>query len=145
MEGLHVMGTSLPTLPQITRRWARVGGRLIGSGILEEPLEVVPLRRILSHDGLELERAQVALCLFDLSEGFTAQDTHVVGYALDAFRGVVVVANKWDLVKDGVLKEYSARVIPEGGFKALPKLFAPGVLVVGSAAGFVINNGFSLI
>jgi GTPase len=48
-----------------------------------------------------LERAQVALCLFDLSEGFTAQDTHVVGYALDAFRGVVVVANKWDLVKDG--------------------------------------------
>ena len=44
---------------------------------------------------------QVALCLFDLSEGFTAQDTHVVGYALDAFRGVVVVANKWDLVKDG--------------------------------------------
>jgi GTP-binding protein len=48
-----------------------------------------------------LERAQVALCLFDLSENFTAQDAHVVGYALDAARGVVVVANKWDLVADG--------------------------------------------
>jgi GTP-binding protein len=48
-----------------------------------------------------LERAQIALCLFDLSEEFTAQDAHVVGYALDAARGIVVVANKWDLVRDG--------------------------------------------
>ena len=47
-----------------------------------------------------LDRAQVALCLFDLSEGFTAQDSHVIGFALDSFRGVVVVANKWDLVED---------------------------------------------
>ena len=48
-----------------------------------------------------LERAQIALCLFDLSEEFTAQDAHVVGYALDAARGIIVVANKWDLVRDG--------------------------------------------
>jgi GTP-binding protein len=48
-----------------------------------------------------IERAEVALCVFDLSEGFTAQDAHVVGYALDEFRGIVVVANKWDLVREG--------------------------------------------
>ncbi|HEY8173788.1 MAG TPA: ribosome biogenesis GTPase Der, partial [Dehalococcoidia bacterium] len=48
-----------------------------------------------------LERAQVALCVFDLSEGFTAQDAHVVGYALDDALAVICVANKWDLVKDG--------------------------------------------
>ena len=42
----------------------------------------------------------MALCLFDLSEGFTAQDTHVIGFALDSYRGIVVVANKWDLVVD---------------------------------------------
>ena len=47
-----------------------------------------------------LERAQVALCVFDLSESFTAQDAHIVGYALEAFRGVIVVANKWDLVRE---------------------------------------------
>ncbi len=46
-----------------------------------------------------LERAQVALCVIDLSEGFAAQDAHVLGFALDAFRGIVVVANKWDLVR----------------------------------------------
>jgi GTPase len=48
-----------------------------------------------------LERAQVALCVFDLSEDFTAQDAHVVGYALDASTGLIVVANKWDLVAEG--------------------------------------------
>jgi GTPase len=48
-----------------------------------------------------LERAQIALCVFDLSEGFTAQDAHVVGYAIEAHRGVIVVANKWDVVRDG--------------------------------------------
>jgi len=48
-----------------------------------------------------LERAQVALCLIDLSEGFTAQDAHVVGFALDGYKGVILVANKWDIVRDG--------------------------------------------
>lgn len=48
-----------------------------------------------------LERAQVALCVFDMSEGFTAQDAHVVGYALEAWRGVIVVGNKWDLAREG--------------------------------------------
>jgi GTP-binding protein len=47
-----------------------------------------------------LERAQVALCVFDLSESFTAQDAHVIGFALEAARGIIVVANKWDLVRD---------------------------------------------
>jgi GTP-binding protein len=47
-----------------------------------------------------LERAQVAVCLIDLSDGFTAQDAHVIGYALDDLKGVVVVANKWDLVRE---------------------------------------------
>jgi GTP-binding protein len=39
--------------------------------------------------------------VFDLSEGFTAQDAHVIGYAIDAALGLIVVANKWDLVRDG--------------------------------------------
>ncbi len=48
-----------------------------------------------------LERAQIAICVFDMTENFTAQDAHVIGFALDASRGVIVVANKWDLVRDG--------------------------------------------
>lgn len=45
-----------------------------------------------------LERAHVALVLFDASAGLTAQDVHIIGFALQARTGVVVVANKWDLM-----------------------------------------------
>lgn len=43
------------------------------------------------------------------------------------------------LIKDGELLEYSAHLIPEGGFKKLPKLFGNGVLIAGDAA-MMVNN-----
>ena len=43
------------------------------------------------------------------------------------------------LIKDGELVEYSAHLIPEGGYKKLPKLYSDGVLVVGDAA-MLVNN-----
>jgi GTP-binding protein len=46
-----------------------------------------------------LERADTALVLLDASDGLTAQDLHIVGFALKAKTGVVVVANKWDLME----------------------------------------------
>jgi len=45
-----------------------------------------------------LERSDVALVVIDSSEGIVAQDRHIAGYAGDAGKGVVVIANKWDLV-----------------------------------------------
>jgi GTPase len=45
-----------------------------------------------------LERCQIALLVIDVSEGLTAQDTHIAGYAHEAGRAVVLVVNKWDLV-----------------------------------------------
>jgi electron transfer flavoprotein-quinone oxidoreductase len=41
------------------------------------------------------------------------------------------------LLDGGELIEYSAHLIPEGGWHALPTLFSDGALVVGDAAGFV--------
>ena len=43
------------------------------------------------------------------------------------------------LIKDGETIEYSAHLIPEGGYKKIPKLYGAGVLVVGDAAMFVNN------
>lgn len=43
------------------------------------------------------------------------------------------------LLKDGELLEYSAHLIPEGGFKKVPILFGAGVMVCGDAASFVNN------
>src|SRR5574338_281109 len=49
-----------------------------------------------------IDRADVAVVMTDATEGYTAQDAHVVGHVLEAFRGIVLVINKWDEVeKDG--------------------------------------------
>jgi GTP-binding protein len=49
-----------------------------------------------------IDRADVAVVMTDAIEGYTAQDAHVVGYVLDAGKGIVLVINKWDAVeKDG--------------------------------------------
>jgi len=43
------------------------------------------------------------------------------------------------LIKDGELSEYSAHLIPEGGYKKVPLLYGAGVMVCGDAAMFVNN------
>lgn len=43
------------------------------------------------------------------------------------------------LIKGGELLEYSAHLIPEGGFKCIPKLYGDGVMIAGDAA-MLVNN-----
>lgn len=53
---------------------------------------------------------------------------------LDRFKRHPAIA---PLIAGGELVEYSAHLIPEGGFDRLPPLYADGVVVVGDAAGLV--------
>lgn len=48
------------------------------------------------------------------------------------------------LISDGHTVEYSAHLIPEGGFRAIPRLVTDGMLVVGDAAGFNLNMGVTV-
>lgn len=41
------------------------------------------------------------------------------------------------LINNGEPKEYSAHLIPEGGYETIPELYANGLLVIGDAAGLV--------
>ena len=47
-----------------------------------------------------LARADIGLLVMDASEELAAQDLHIAGYIADAHKGLIVVANKWDLVED---------------------------------------------
>jgi GTP-binding protein len=62
--------------------------------LLAEKLSVIQARK-------HLERSDVALVLLDATEGVTALDTHIAGYAHESRRSVVLVVNKWDAVKKG--------------------------------------------
>ena len=48
------------------------------------------------------------------------------------------------LVEGGELKEYSAHLIPEGGFDMMPELGGDGLLVAGDAAAFCLAAGIWL-
>jgi len=49
--------------------------------------------------------------------------------------------HRW--VRGGKITEYSAHLVPELGAGMMPRLSSEGVLVVGDAAGFLINNGYT--
>jgi GTP-binding protein len=69
----------------------RRAGRVARSGQLES-LSVVVARRA-------IEKADVAVLVVDSTEGATDQDATIAGEAEKAGCGVVIVANKWDLMK----------------------------------------------
>jgi electron transfer flavoprotein-quinone oxidoreductase len=48
------------------------------------------------------------------------------------------------LIAGGHPVEYSAHVIPEGGYQALPRWVADGMVIVGDAAGLTLNMGMTV-
>lgn len=44
-----------------------------------------------------IERCHIALLLLDAVEGITAQDLKIAGYVVEAGKGCIIIANKWDL------------------------------------------------
>jgi len=66
-------------------------GRVAKSGQVET-LSVMLAKRA-------IERADVVVLVLDATEGPTDQDGAIAGAAVDAGRGLIVVANKWDLMK----------------------------------------------
>lgn len=46
------------------------------------------------------------------------------------------------LIEGGKVVEYSAHLVPEGGLGMMPPLLSDGLLIVGDAAGLVLNTGY---
>ncbi len=62
--------------------------------LMAEKLSVVMARR-------HLEAADVALLVIDATEGVTASDATIGGYAHESGRSVIILVNKWDAVTTG--------------------------------------------
>ncbi len=62
-----------------------------------------------------IERADVVLLVIDAETGITAQDAHIAGYILEAWKSCVVLVNKWDAIeKDNLTMEDYTRKIRQG-------------------------------
>jgi len=46
-----------------------------------------------------IDRSNISILLLDASEGVTDQDAHILGYILEAGKGVIIAVNKWDLLE----------------------------------------------
>jgi len=65
-----------------------------------------------------IERADVVLLLIDATTGITAQDAHIAGFIIEAWKSTVVLVNKWDAIpKDTyTMDEYTLLVRRELNF-----------------------------
>jgi GTP-binding protein len=65
--------------------------------LMAEKLSVVMARK-------HLDAADIALLVIDATEGVSALDATIAGYAHESGRSVIVIVNKWDLVTTGQKK-----------------------------------------
>ncbi len=125
--------------------------------VIKLPQEVINKRFALENiQGCAMEIVGKPLeNLFGMGIVYTNKDSIAVGFGvsledlknhkikpyelLDRLKQHPFVA---DLIQGGELIEYSAHLIPEGGYRAIPKLYADGVMVTGDAAGLVNNVHF---
>jgi GTP-binding protein len=84
-----------------------------------------------------LERADVALLMLDGPEGIAALDTHIGGYAHESRRSVIIVVNKWDLVKKGPATTRDYIQMIRGRMKFLA--YAP-IVFISALAGQKLGN-----
>lgn len=65
-----------------------------------------------------IERSDVALLLIDAVSGITAQDAHIAGFVLEAWKSTIVLVNKWDLVEKDTytMQEFTKKVRQELNF-----------------------------
>jgi GTP-binding protein len=68
--------------------------------LMAEKLSVVMARK-------HLEAADIALLVIDATEGVSALDAAIAGYAHESGRSVIILVNKWDLVTSGEKKAIS--------------------------------------
>ncbi len=74
--------------------------------LMAEKLSVIMARK-------HLEAADVSLLVLDATEGVTALDANIGGYAHESGRSVLIVVNKWDLVTHPPASDSSSRPEPQ--------------------------------
>ena len=100
-----------------------------------EKLSVIMARR-------HLERSDVAILLIDGTEGVTAVDAHIGGYAQEAGRSVIIAVNKWDVVEKGptITADYEREIREKLKFLS----FAP-ILFISAKTGQRVQKLYGII
>lgn len=72
----------------------------------------------------EIEESDIVLVVIDASDKIAAQDLHIAGQAKELGKGIILVINKWDLVKDVTQEKFLDRLRREFNFMIwVPAIF----------------------
>ena len=63
-----------------------------------------------------IDRSDLCLVVINAEEGITEHDKHIAGYAIEKGKGLILVVNKWDTVKDTTINDYKKLVRAEFQF-----------------------------
>lgn len=89
-----------------------------------------------------IDASDVCLLVIDGNAGIQEQDKHVVGYAVEAKKAIIIIVNKWDLVKkdNNTMNEFTKEIRKE--FKFLD--YAP-VIYTSAINKLRIDNVFDML
>lgn len=89
-----------------------------------------------------VDRSEIVLLVIDANEGIIEQDKHVVSYAVENKKAVIIVVNKWDLIKkeQNTQSEFEKKVRKEFQFLE----YAP-IVFVSAKTTAKVDNIFSKI
>ena len=111
-----VPGTTRDVVEQVTR-WHRRQFRIVDTAGIRRPGRVAESGKVESVSVVRarhaMEQADVAVLVVDAVAGVGRRDASIAGEAAGAGCGLIIAANKWDLVKDrgpGFAKEFDGRL-----------------------------------
>lgn len=89
-----------------------------------------------------IDDSDVCLLVIDATKGIIEQDTHVVGYAMDAKKAIIIIVNKWDAIEkdNNTMANFTKEIRKK--FKFLD--YVP-ILYVSSLTGQRVNEIVPLI
>ena len=89
-----------------------------------------------------IERSDVCLVLIDANDGVTDQDAKILGEAHEAGKGIIIVVNKWDMIKkeNGTTEKYRKAIYNDLSYAS----YAP-VMFISAETGQRVNNLFEMI
>ncbi len=89
-----------------------------------------------------IERSDVCLVLIDANDGVTDQDAKILGEAHEAGKGIIIVVNKWDMIKkeNGTTEKFRKAVYNDLSYAS----YAP-VVFISAETGQRVNNLFEMI
>lgn len=97
----------------------------------KSPLEKYGIEKSLSV----LRKSDIALFILDISEDITKQDAKIADKIIKSKNSVIIIANKWDLVKDKKTEEFKNRIRAE-----LPFLSWAPILFASALTGLKVNG-----